>query len=109
MNRRGFLATSLAACAAPAFVKSESLMGLWVPRDRFVFTSEMMADVSNKMLELICEKFMVVHNNILEDNYGISYRDSISEITQIALNRHGRSAEDFKVVGGELILVGEVL
>jgi len=33
MNRRGFLATSLAACAAPAFVKSESLMGLWVPKE----------------------------------------------------------------------------
>ena len=31
-SRRSFLAGLLAAAAAPAFVRSESLMGLWVPK-----------------------------------------------------------------------------
>jgi hypothetical protein len=32
MQRRGFLGAMLAAATAPAFVKSESLMGLFVPK-----------------------------------------------------------------------------
>lgn len=32
MNRRKFLKGCLAAAAAPAFIKPESLMGLWVPK-----------------------------------------------------------------------------
>lgn len=36
IGRRGFLARILAAAAAPAFVKSTSLMPLWVPRDEIV-------------------------------------------------------------------------
>ena len=31
MNRRGFLASCLIASAAPAIVRAESLMKLWVP------------------------------------------------------------------------------
>lgn len=32
MQRRGFLGAMLAAASAPAFVKAESLMGLYVPK-----------------------------------------------------------------------------
>lgn len=33
ITRRSFLAGILAGAAAPAFVRSESLMGLWVPKE----------------------------------------------------------------------------
>lgn len=35
-TRRSFLAGLLAAAAAPAFVRSESLMGLWIPKPLWV-------------------------------------------------------------------------
>ena len=36
MNRRGFLTSCLAASTAPAFVKADSLMSLWVPKPMWV-------------------------------------------------------------------------
>ena len=45
MNRRNFLVSTLASGVAPAFVKSDSLMGLWVPSNGIVngsgFSSEL--------------------------------------------------------------------
>ena len=38
MNRRGFLKGILALGVAPAYVKSESLMGLYVPKYDGIFT-----------------------------------------------------------------------
>jgi len=37
MDRRGFLAGCLAASTAPAFVKADNLMGLWMPNPIVVF------------------------------------------------------------------------
>lgn len=36
MNRRGFLASMLALAAAPAIVKAENLMKIYVPRDELI-------------------------------------------------------------------------
>ena len=33
MNRRGFLSGCIAASTAPAFVKADNLMGLWIPKE----------------------------------------------------------------------------
>lgn len=43
MNRRGFLGAMLAAAAAPAIVKAESLMPIWVPKQELIVPKQELA------------------------------------------------------------------
>lgn len=52
MNRRGFLKACLAACAAPAIVRADSLMRV-VPNDTLIITNEGMAYASDPVVTLI--------------------------------------------------------
>lgn len=54
-TRRGFMGAMLAACAAPAFVRAESLMklspaGLFVPVDSGIITPEMVTREALRIL-----------------------------------------------------------
>ena len=48
MNRRNFLA---ALVAAPAIVRSESLMRIWVPPERAVITLDSLRNISRSLLK----------------------------------------------------------
>ena len=41
MNRRDFLKTMIAAAAAPAIVKAENIMKVWVPPEKKIITGEL--------------------------------------------------------------------
>lgn len=92
MNRRGFLGAMLAAAVAPAFVKAESLMPLWVP--------------SKEIITFDTSQWVhVVHHNV-QDEYVIyvdgKQYDSLSDalkkqLTPSHFNHYLRTEGDFSL------------
>lgn len=53
MKRRNFLAGCLGTATAPAFIKAENLMGLWVPKKTFnIVDPGILISTSDKTIEL---------------------------------------------------------
>lgn len=52
IQRRSFLAGIIAAAAAPSFVRKDSLMGLWVPKQTKIigYMDEIVVTASNKLI-----------------------------------------------------------
>ncbi len=65
MNRRGFLGAILAAAAAPAIVKAESLMKIWVPPEPKI----LLPDFGMGDGDFTVESFMRVPSRVLDEDW----------------------------------------
>ena len=80
MNRRSFITGCIAASTAPAFVKADSLMGLWIPKDAFVLTVDMQEDIMRSMLMAASEHIIDCYNSAFLERFGLELVKSPSEI-----------------------------
>jgi len=83
MDRRGFLAGIFATATAPAIVRAESLMKIWVPEQKIITGQEIMAKYHNMSLEeivtatILAHKEEIVRNICTHNSFFRSFRDTI--------------------------------
>jgi hypothetical protein len=51
MDRRGFIKTMLAAATAPAIVKADNIMRVWVPPEKKIITNEIYISPDNSLTD----------------------------------------------------------
>jgi hypothetical protein len=67
MNRRGFLGAMLGAMAAPAVVKAENMMKIFVPLEKKIFTSEALTQAILRMKHVGADYDGDVHFSHMRD------------------------------------------
>lgn len=97
MDRRGFLGAMLAACAAPAIVRADSLMRI-VPRDALIFHPDEfgLAIHGNRLLtieQIVRESLRIAHQNMnfigaINRGFDESFSNSDRTIAFKAANRY---------------------
>lgn len=91
VSRRGFLTGMLALGAAPAIVRAESLMRIWVPPQRNVLTLDMMRAARDRLMQdRWTEPFYVaMHPSAEEAMRELMITGSATVIYRSEVVRHG--------------------
>lgn len=96
MDRRGFLAGMLAACAAPAIVRADSLMRI-VPRELELLVPNVIVGTGNYLLtpEMITKEALAILSKNLEMSAHVSsqYDESFKSLNNTLRIRRPRKFE----------------
>lgn len=89
MNRRGFIGSILAACAAPAIVRADSLMRVFAPHESGLLVVTRVAGNQLTAYDIITREALLILDNQLSfvrevnQDFGQSFVPAIGDFVQI--------------------------